>query len=298
MMMGVLAACGRWGFDDASGRSSVDGPGASDAISDADLTGLLPFGTPVAIASVNSASDDGSFRLAANELTGWFWSGRSGNNQLYEATRPNLATAWSVVLLANVNTASAELDPTTTPDELTLVFRSNRAGGTGGNDLYQATRTTTANPFSVATQIANLNTASSDVQPFLRADGAELFFTSNRNGTYDIFRSVRTGNAFGAPTLVSELSTATDNEQDPALSPDGLTIYWRSDRPGGLGASDIYTATRASLTDAFGPATHVANVSSSSDDGVSWVSADGARLYISSNRGGATNHIYVSTRGG
>gem|GEM_PF-5024695 len=61
---------------------------------------------------------------------------------------------------------------------------------------------------------------------------------------------------------------------DPVVTEDGLTIFFRSNHNGGY---DIYTATRATTLDVFGPATLVPNVSASvSSDGPSWISPYGS----------------------
>src|SRR5688572_17769778 len=42
------------------------------------------------------------------------------------------------------------------------------------------------------------------------------------------------------------------SEQNAILSKDGLSLYFTSDRPGGLGGLDIYIAQRASLESPWG----------------------------------------------
>ena len=80
------------------------------------------------------------------------------------------------------------------------------------------------------------------------------------------------------------------------VSPDGLTIYFRSDRTGEPFAGfNIFVATRPSIGGTFGPASIVPNINTNDDDGPSWLSADGCRLYISSYVGG-NNDIFVATR--
>src|SRR6185295_12903280 len=39
---------------------------------------------------------------------------------------------------------------------------------------------------------------------------------------------------------------SASNEQHPALSPDGLSLYFSSDRPGGAGGFDLWVSRRAS----------------------------------------------------
>lgn len=95
-----------------------------------------------------------------------------------------------------------------------------------------------------------LNTASIDTDPTISSDGLELFFGSNRPGvgSHDLYRSTRasTSSAFGAPTIVAELST-TAFESAPELTKDDLTLYFRR-------AADIYRATRPDRASPFGAA--------------------------------------------
>jgi Tol biopolymer transport system component len=58
-------------------------------------------------------------------------------------------------------------------------------------------------------------------------------------------------NAESIPGTSSELNT-TSNEGYPIQSPDGLSLYIVSDRPGGSGALDIYVARRAKKDDPWG----------------------------------------------
>jgi hypothetical protein len=85
----------------------------------------------------------------------------------------------------------------------------------------------------------------SDDDPSLTADLLELYFNSSRGGNADIWVMYRfsADGAWGMPTRVVELS-GPGSEGTPEVSPDGLSIIWSSDRPGGLGSSDIWSAVR------------------------------------------------------
>lgn len=86
-----------------------------------------------------------------------------------------------------------------------------------------------------------------DYQPTLSPDGKRLFFTSTRPlpGTTEEVRQniwyvARTGTASGTPVSVTELATSGwDGYAMPAR--DG-TLYWVSEREGGRGGVDIWTA--------------------------------------------------------
>jgi hypothetical protein len=68
--------------------------------------------------------------------------GVGGGNDIYSATRPRTAVAFSEAadLGPNVNSAASETRPSLSWDGTTLYFGSNRAGGDGDSDHYVTTR--------------------------------------------------------------------------------------------------------------------------------------------------------------
>ena len=103
---------------------------------------------------------------------------------------------------------------------------------------------------------------------------------------------------FGPPAIVAELSASGSNDFKESLRGDMLEIFFCSDRPGGPGNQDVWTATRASTSDPWSTPTLVAEVSSSSHETGTALSVDGYTLWVSSDRPGGTGglDIYVSTR--
>jgi Tol biopolymer transport system component len=82
----------------------------------------------------------------------------------------------------------------------------------------------------------------------------------------------------------------------PAVSADGLTLFFHSDRAGGMGSFDLYTSSRATINDAWGAATSLgAGINTGFNDRAAEVSADGLTLYFSSDRNGDQD-IYMATR--
>jgi hypothetical protein len=293
----VLAAggCGRFGFDDAL-RGADGGDGDAPPGDGTDAAGTVcvpgaPFGTPVPISELNTTSPDGTLRLAPDELSGYFWSRSTGLSRIYYASRPALDQPFTVTQVTGLNTTNNDLDPTLATDRSILVFRHNIPG----DELWTARRVD-AVTFASPLAMANLNLASVEAQPYLQESGAELVFSSDRNGgNFDIWHSTRTGTTFATPIRMLELD-ASSAEGDPVMSTDGLTIYFRSDRPSPIGGFDIYVATRTSTGVTFGAPTLVPNVNSTADDGPSYISTNGCRLYLSSDRNG-NNDIFVATRG-
>lgn len=72
----------------------------------------------------------------------------------------------------------------------------------------------------------------------------------------------------------------------PVASQDGLALYYLSMRTddGGIGDGEIWVSTRASLDRAFTEPTKLAGVNSPYFDVPSWISPDGCRLYLHSDR--------------
>jgi hypothetical protein len=280
----------------ADARGEQDGDG-DDAPGDAPLGCDLarPYGSPVLVEGVASAAEDASMRLSPDELSAYFFSARSGNLLLYTASRVSVISRFeNVTVLANVN-AGNQYNPTIAADGLTLFFASFRAGGAGDNDIFQATRGSTTADFTNPRLAANVNTAASEVQPYVTHDGTTMYFTRRVAFRSTVFRAIGSvSGGFTSPSAVTEIAGPT-NDVDPVQSADGLTLFWGSDRPGGQGDLDVWQAQRTSVAMPFGALAPVASVNTAGLDAPSDVSEDGCRLYISSRRNGRTG-IYVATR--
>jgi OOP family OmpA-OmpF porin len=127
----------------------------------------------------------------------------------------------------------------------------------------------------------------------------ELYFTSGpAANALDIYVSSATGNGFGAPQLVAELSsTATD--QRPAVRYDRREIFFSSNRAGGFGADEIWGATRPSAAAPWtAPVNLGAVINTTFVESQPSLSEDGTMLFFSSDRpariGGVD--LYVSKR--
>jgi Tol biopolymer transport system component len=295
------------GADAVADAPAADATDATDALADSgpacDLT--KPFGAPLAIPNINTAGaaeDQG--RLSPDELTIYFHSDRAdggvglGGYDLYTASRTTRQGAFgNAALLANVNTNTGELSPTVTADGLTLAFARSTTLGGGVYQLFMATRSNPAQDFSGVATIGGLN-ATNESTPFLLADGSELWFESNRNSptSWDLYVAPKVGMSFANPVPQTELNTASW-EGGPVLSTDGLVVYWGTTRPDGnaKGGYDIWTAKRAMKGGAFGSLTNVAELNTSGEEVPTWLSNDGCRLYLESDRNGSRD-MFVATR--
>ena len=124
----------------------------------------------------------------------------------------------------------------------------------------------------------------SDDDPSLTADLLVLCFNSKRDGgkgEEDIWcsRRTRADEAWGAPVAQIALNTER-RETGIALSLDGLSLWFSSDREAGSGGLDVYTATRTTRDAVWSEVARVPELSSADDDLVSSVDETGLRLML------------------
>lgn len=98
-----------------------------------------------------------------------------------------------------------------------------------------------------------------NIQPSLTADEKTIVFVRNNSGSWSennlfIANRENVNEEFTNVEAISELNTSSKAESYPWISPDGLTLYFTSDRNG---SDKIYTTTRTDLRSKFGPATLV-----------------------------------------
>jgi len=133
--------------------------------------------------------------------------------------------------------------PMLTKDGNTLFFSSNRDGGFGGFDLYVSYKEN--GKWSMPINLGNeINTTGNEITPYI--DGLNLHFASDFHfglGGYDIFQSKLEN---GQWTPVKNVGKGVNSAQDdmyPVWDKPRSRYYFTSNRSGGNGYHDIYTAT-------------------------------------------------------
>lgn len=132
----------------------------------------------------------------------------------------------------------------------------------------------------------------------LTPDGQFMIFAAYRHdvdgmGRTDLYSTRRNNGNWEQITNLGSQVNSSYYDSQPTLSADGRTLYFVSDRPGGQGASDIYTSSWTGKE--WTTARAVPNVNSSSDDMSPVIASDGKTFYFSSNRGGGQGGFDVYT---
>ena len=116
----------------------------------------------------------------------------------------------------------------------------------------------------------------------------------------DIYAStLKPDETWGPARLVTELYTNYADCQ-PSVRRDGLELFFMSNRPGSIGAFDLWVSTRASTTQPWSTPVNLGPIVNCSgcNQGHPAISADGTRLYFYSNRPGGWGGVdlWVTTR--
>lgn len=255
-----------------------------------------PFGAAVALTELNTADDDEFVTLMPDERTIYVANNHAApgtaNVDLYVATRTALDQPFgALVPVTAVNTDSDDRSPSISADGLELYFHSSRSGN---YDLYVATRTSTAVGFGAPVALAGVNTTAIEADPEITADGETLYFDRSADDVlYQTFRATRGPTGFGNAVAVTSINGPDAMRAAP--SDDDRTIYFSSARAGTAGNLDVWVATRASTSDPWSDITNVAELNTTNQDTVDWISPDGCRAYVTRKTGAAFD-VYVASR--
>jgi Leucine-rich repeat (LRR) protein len=119
-------------------------------------------------------------------------------------------------------------------------------------------------------------------------------------GKTDIWMSTRATekDPWSEPVNLGPRINTPDNEHEPCLSADGLTLLFASDRPGGKGDFDIWMSTRSATSQPWSAPVNLESVNSEFGESGPQLSADGTVLLFNSNRPGGSgdSDLWMCTR--
>ena len=284
--------------DDAASDGTSPGPSPT-ATSDAGgkptpkCSTTAPFGPATLVAGIDPNAHASSPHLTPDERVVYFTGSDGQTSAIFRATRAAREMPFGPAeQVPGINSVSNDNDPTVSSDGLTLVFHSGRDGT---NDVWWAKRSDPAAEFGAPAPAPGIATPSYEGQGFFHVATSELWFVSDRGGSYDIFRSKLENGTFGPAANVAELNTPQDDFL-PFLSADGLTIYFSSTRDGGKGGQDLYVATRSDPNGTFGQAAPVAELNTDVTEQAGSLSTDNCRIYFSRHGGPGGQQLFVAER--
>ncbi len=99
-----------------------------------------------------------------------------------------------------------------------------------------------------------INTEADEGMVSFSPDGSTMYLSkarqdANKNAGAEIYTSTRSGAQWSAPTKLEIIADTISSLAHPAVSPDGLYLYFTSDMPGGYGGKDIWRVGLGSNTE-------------------------------------------------
>ncbi len=136
-------------------------------------------------------------------------------------------------------------------------------------------------PFATSNPLAGLESIAA-FGPRLTPDERTVFFNViTPEGGTDIFFATRgdVEASFGAPTPFRALNTVYE-DGNAMIAEDGLSILFAANRPGGVGAFDLYRSTRTTLEEPFGSSSLLLGISTAETEAEPFLSSDGRELWF------------------
>ena len=208
---------------------------------------------------------------------------------------------WTKPEVAPFSGKYSDVDHSISPDGKRLFFCSTRPVTEGGqekkdHDFWVVERTASgwSEPRHLGTDV---NTDREDYYPTVTRDGT-LYFSSQREGegTNNIYRSLLKDGKYTKAEKLGDAVNTKYREFDPFIAPDESYLIFASERPGGLGASDLYISFRQK----DGAWTRAKNMgetlNSESSDYTPMLSPDGKYLFFTSARDGVSDIYWVDAK--
>ncbi len=188
-----------------------------------------------------------------------------------------------------VNSEYPDYYPFVSKDEKILIFTSRRKEGKGRkefdgyypSDIFMAKFN--GFTFSSAKPVTSLNTGFDDQCVYLSADGSHMFiYFDNIEEAGDIYESFKSGSSYSRKKKIKEGINTKYIETAASLSPDGNTLFFASNKPGGKGGLDLFM-TRKLPNGEWAESQPINSLNTPDNEDFPYISEDGKTLYFASN---------------
>ena len=183
----------------------------------------------------------------------------------------------------SVNRYYTQYFPTLTIDNNTLIYtKRSRASD---EDLVVSYRVDGV--WTPATLLSrNIHSEFNEGAASISADGRTLIFTMCEKGqtfgSCDLFISKKQGDFWSNPENLGEVVNSKNWDSQPSLGADGNTLYFSSDRPGGMGKRDIWYTQR--VEDSWAQPKNMGTIINTvKDDVTPFIHTNGENLIFASN---------------
>ncbi|HEV3344514.1 MAG TPA: hypothetical protein VG125_29325 [Pirellulales bacterium] len=206
---------------------------------------------------------------------------------LADSAAPTTHYAWQpgetlAALLPPREPPDAFSHPCLTDHDRTLYFTLRRSDGDA--DIYRSQWA--GGRWQQAEPVTELNTPWDEEGLAVSRDGQQLVLASNRRGGrggFDLYLCHRRAAGWGVPRNLGDAVNTPGNEFDPALTSDGLWLYFVSDRTAN-GTTDLCLAHRSAVAGNFGDVTALLAANSPHNERSPCIADEGSLIYFASDR--------------
>jgi len=211
-------------------------------------------------------------------------------------------TGYIVENMRYFNSRQRDFSPAFVSDDYNEVFFTSTREDATGNETHGATGQNFADLFSsskdrkgkwsIPVPVESLNSEFEDGTPNAASDFTTLYMTQCKKGKNQqlgcqILSSTLSGGEWSQPRVELESLGDSVSTAHPAISPDGLTLYFVSDMPGGLGENDIWKVSRDSEGGSWGSPVNLGEeINTPGNELYPFVHDDGALYFSSDSRVG------------
>ncbi|MBC6609693.1 OmpA family protein [Hymenobacter sp. BT507] len=238
----------------------------------------------------------GDYKTAADGYTKYLKVGPKGQRNTTRAQQQLLNCEFALKAMANptgkqperlgepLNTFYFQYFPVLTADNRFLVFTARASASDDSFEDILISKQSKDGALSEPVSISSaINTPYNEGAATISGDGKTLVFTScdrpGSVGSCDLYISRRTGNTWSKPQNMGRSVNSPYWDSQASLSADGRTLYFTSDRRGGLGKEDIYVTTQQE-DGTWSPARNLgAPVNTPGQDMAPFIHASGTTLY-------------------
>lgn len=187
-----------------------------------------------------------------------------------------------------VNAFPMQYFPVVTVDQQSIIF--TRRLGTGMNydeDLVISRKDDSGQWGYPESLSEHINSEWNEGTCTISADGRTLIFTSCYGrrgfGSCDLYISKKTGNEWSVPVNLGPQVNSTAWESQPSLSSDGRTLYFVSNKGGGVGGRDIWLTRLNDKNQWSIPENAGRTINTSGDEVSPFIHPNNITLYFASN---------------
>lgn len=190
-----------------------------------------------------------------------------------------------------INSEFEDYGPVLNEEEDEIIFTTRRRDGNLNQnvaddnkpyeDIFISRKTN--GTWSYATNIGErVNTPYHDSNLALSADGKTLYILKDDGGGDIYFCNQLADGSWDAPEPLPGIINSSFEEKSITISKDGKTLYFSSNRPGGLGGTDLYKATKDSKGEWANVKNLGAKINTPFDEEGPFIDYDMVTLYFSS----------------